>query len=409
MKKYDTIIIGSGPAGLAAAAAASSSGARCLLLEQLPSPGRKLLASGGGKCNVTNVLSPEEMARAFERGGRFVKPALYEMGSEDICEYFYRRGVPLTLSDGFHYFPESAKASDILNALLDDAALHGCEFRYGCRVDGVASENGAVSGVVVQGKTLSASRVIVCCGGRSYSALGGNGGGYRVAESAGHTVVPPLPAMVGLQCKEEWVGSCAGISLPDVESRIALPREKGRCRGELLFTHTGISAFAVLDISGRVSELLTRHRIVPMRLDLTPECSSEEWAARFKTWQKSSGTVSVSRLLSEFFPRRLVNILCPQGAVKAAQFPASCRDELVKKITALELNITATDGWEKAMVTRGGVALEEVDPRTLESRIIRGLYFAGEVLDVDGPCGGYNISWALASGTAAGKIAGKQT
>ena len=405
---FDLIIIGSGPAGLAAAVAASRRGMRTLLLEQMPGCGRKLLASGGGKCNVTNVLKPADMASRFGRGARFVRHALHTYPAEELKRYFAGQGVPLELTDGFHYFPRSLKATDILHALLDDAVGNGCAVKTGCRVDGVLGRDKAVCGVTVSGEEFYAPQVVIAAGGKSYPALGGSVSGYKLAKDMGHNVVPPLPAMVGLQCKEAWVKECAGISLPDVESRIALPKEKFRCRGELLFTHTGISAFAVLDISGRVSELLEQHKSVPMKLDLMPQRSEDEWRKLFGSWQKKSGNVSVSRLLSEDFPRRLMNILCPQGAMKAAQFPGSARDEFIKNATALELNITATDGWDKAMVTRGGVALDEVDIKTLESRIVRGLYFAGEVLDVDGPCGGYNISWALASGFLVGNMIGEK-
>ncbi len=358
---------------------------------------------------MTNILSPADMASRFGRGARFVRHALYTYSAEYLKRYFAGQGVPLELTDGFHYFPGSLKAADILHALLDDAAAYGCTVKTGCGVEEILSSDGAVCGVAAGGERFYAAHLLVACGGRSYSALGGSLSGYKLVQKLGHSVVPLLPAMVGLQCREEWVKECAGISLPEAESRIALPKEKFRCRGELLFTHTGISAFAVLDISGRVAELLALHKSVPLKIDLMPQRSENEWIQLFNSWQKGSGNVSVSRLLSEDFPRRLVNILCPQGAVKAAQFPASARDEFIRKVTALELNITATDGWEKAMVTRGGVALNEVESKTLESRIVRRLYFAGEVLDVDGPCGGYNISWALASGFLVGNMMGRET
>lgn len=404
---HDVIVIGSGPAGLAAAVAAAEAGARVLLLEQLDSPGRKLLASGGGRCNVTNILSPRDMAASFGRAERFVRHALYSWPPHKLCEFFEMQGVPIEVTDGFHCFPRSGRAKDILTALWSAARNRGAEIIDSCRVDGLLISDGKISGVRCTGRSFGCSKVVIACGGRSYPALGGTGGGYSLAEQAGHRITDTFPAMVGLQCAEPWVHELAGVSLPDAESKIALPGEKFHCRGELLFTHTGISAFAVLDISGRVAELLAEHPVVPLEINLAAGKNREFWMEKFEQWQREFGNQCVQKLLSQELPRRLAAILVSDPMLKAAAFSKNSRRELAGKLSALTLNITGTDGWHKAMVTRGGVPLDEVDSRNLESRLVPGLYFAGEVLDVDGPCGGYNISWALASGFTAGKMAGK--
>lgn len=395
---YDTIVIGSGPAGLAAAFAAQTAGERVVVLEQMASPGRKLLASGGGRCNVSNILGPREMANAFGRASRFVRHALYTYPNEKLCRFFESQGVPLELTGNFHWFPCSGKAQDILDALDTGKIITSC------RAEKLLIENGRICGVETSCGVFHAGKVIIAGGGRSYPALGGNGGCYALARQAGHTITETFPAMVGLQCQENWVHECAGISLPDAESRIALPGEKFRCRGELLFTHTGVSAFAILDISGRVAELLAERECVPLEINLFSGRNREFWLAEFDRWQQNSGQQSVQKLLSQELPRRLAAFMLDDPAVKAASFSAVRRRELAGKLSALTLHITGTDGWQKAMVTRGGIALDEVDSKTLESRLVPGLHFAGEVLDVDGPCGGYNISWALASGFTAGKM-----
>ena len=401
MKIFDTIVVGSGPAGLAAAFAAHTAGKRVMILEQMPSAGRKLLASGGGRCNVSNILAPREMANAFGRASRFVRHALYTYPNEKLCRFFESRGVQLELTDGFHWFPCSGKAQDILEALST------AEIVTSCRVEKLLIENGAVCGVDTSCGIFRAGKVVLAGGGRSYPALGGNGGCYAPARQAGHRITETFPAMVGLQCAEKWVHECSGISLPDAESRIALPGEKFRCRGELLFTHTGISAFAVLDISGRVSELLNSGKAVPLEINLFADRKFDDWMEIFIRWQKESPTRTVMKLLSQEMPKKLAAFLVGEPELKVSGFSTAARRELAGKLTALKLNITATDGWLKAMVTRGGVALDEVDPKTLESKLVSGLFFAGEVLDVDGPCGGYNISWALASGFTAGEMPGK--
>ena len=400
-------MIGSGPAGLASAAAAAAAGERVLLLEQLNSPGRKLLASGGGRCNVTNTLAPREMAAAFGRAERFVRHALYTWDNRKLCRFFEYRNVPLTADDGFHYFPVSGKAADILNALAGFSRERGAQIVNSSRGDELLTAGGRVSGVRAGGQVFHCRKVIIACGGRSYPALGGTGGGYALARQAGHRITETFPAMVGLQCAENWVHACTGISLDDAESRIALPGEKFRCRGELLFTHTGVSAFAVLDISGRVSELLSGMEQVPLEINLFAGRSREFWLEKFNSWQRESGNQPVQKLLARELPRRLAQFLVDDPELKAAAFSTLRRRELADRLSALKLHITGTDGWQKAMVTRGGVALDEVDPKTLESRLLPGLFFAGEVLDVDGPCGGYNISWALASGFTAGGMTEK--
>ena len=398
MKTCDTVVIGSGPAGLAAAFAAQSAGERVVVLEQMASCGRKLLASGGGRCNVSNILGPREMANAFGRASRFVRHALYTYPNEKLCRFFESQGVPLELTGNFHWFPGSGKAQDILDALDTGKIITSC------RAEKLLIENGRICGVETSCGVFHAGKVIIAGGGRSYPALGGNGGCYALARQAGHTITETFPAMVGLQCQENWVHECAGISLPDAESRIALPGEKFRCRGELLFTHTGVSAFAVLDISGRVSELLKSVNPVPLEINLFAEHDFDFWMKTFADWQKTSPTQGVAKLLSQYMPKKLAAFLVGDAALKASVFSTAARRELAAKLSALKLNISSTDGWLKAMVTRGGAALDEVDSKTLESKLVSGLFFAGEVLDVDGPCGGYNISWALASGFLTGNM-----
>ena len=397
MKKYDTIVIGSGPAGLAAAFAAQSSGNQVMILEQMPSAGRKLLASGGGRCNVSNILAPREMANAFGHAARFVRHALYTYSNEKLCRFFEKQGVPLELTDGFHWFPASGRAQDILEV------LSAVEVMTSCRAGKLLIGNGQICGVETSCGIFYAPKIVLAGGGRSYPALGGNGGCYALAQQAGHSITETFPAMVGLQCQENWVHECAGISLPDAESRIALPGEKFRCRGELLFTHTGVSAFAILDISGRVSELLKSGKAVPLEINLFAEHNYDFWMETFAIWQKSSPTQCVAKLLSQYMPKKLAAFLVGNPELKVSGFSTACRRELAAKLSALKLNISGTDGWLKAMVTRGGVALDDVDSKTLESKLVSGLFFAGEVLDAHAYTGGFNLQIAFATANLAAK------
>lgn len=402
-EKYDLIVVGSGPAGLAGAFFCSLRGKKVLLLEKEKRFGGKLPISGGSRCNVTNVLSADEQSRVFGKKSRFLLPALRNFPPQMTRDFFKSHGVPIEVTDGFHCFPRSGKASDLVNALLNGCRENFVECLCGTCADELLINDGNICGVKCGGKSFFADNVLLACGGKSYPKWSGSDIGYTLARQAGHTVTPLFPAMTGVQCREEWVGECAGISFDDAECCIDLPGEKMRCRGELLFTHQGISAFAVLDLAGRVAELLAERENVPLKLNLFPTTSQDEWQKRFQSWRDGKGKTSVGRLLSEYLPKKLIPHLVPQHETPAARYSGAALKQLIINLTALPLNACDTENWHKAMVTRGGVALDEVNMKTLESRLVSGLYFAGELLDIDGPCGGYNIQWALSSGVLCGQ------
>lgn len=399
----DIAVIGGGPAGMFAAIAASGPGRRVTLYEKLAQPGRKLLATGGGKCNIGNILAGEDLAAAFGRQGRFMLPALEHFSGETMRRWFQKRDLPITLDDDFHYFPATRKAGDVLGCLQQEMTRCGVTVLTGCAVTSWAIRDGHLAGVLASdGRTYPADAAILATGGRGYTALGGGTSGYKLAELAGHSIVTPVPGLTGLQTCETWPGECAGLSLENVEIRIRLPRETVRGRGELLFTRQGISAFSVLDIAGRVAELLQKHDTVPLAIDLMPGRSREDWCKWLADCRKQEGCKELSRLLAAFFPKRLALLLAGADDGPAARLTASGMERLIADLCSLPLTIHATDGWEKAMVTHGGVKLKEISPDTLESKCLPGLFFAGEVVDLDGPCGGYNLSWAMASGMLAG-------
>ena len=407
-QQQHTIIIGAGPAGLMAAIPAAVSGDRVTVYEQLSRPGAKLLASGGGKCNLTNILAVPEFVEHFGRQGRFALTAIEAFPPEKLREFFAVRGVPTRVQDGFHVFPESNRAVDVLSALLTECSRLEVEIICSTSVKELVIKDTSVSGVMVEKDHVMTDKVIIATGGKGYPSLGGQGTGYALAEQAGHRIIEPVPAMVALRTVESWPGACTGISLPDVTVVIDLPKfRKTIYRGELLFTHNGMSGPPVIDLSGEVSGLLKKHQQVMLAVNLFSDRSAAFWHQEFKRWQENSGKKQLNTLLAGHLPHAVANALCELagniGAVKAAEFPASGREELARLLTALSLRVNATEGWNRAMVTRGGVALKKVNPATLESRLVKGLFFAGEVLDLDGPCGGFNLQWAFSSGALAGK------
>lgn len=405
-KAIRVAVVGSGPAGLAAAYAAALNGAEVTLIEQMKRCGMKLLASGGGKCNVTNVLGIEEFAQSFGSNWRFLLPALQMFHGRKLLDFFELHQVKLIKTDGFHYFPESMRSSDVVNMWLDALKELKVKILTGCSVNGLLTENGSVCGVRCKDKDFDFDRVILCCGGKSYPALGGLGKGYRLAEQAGHTITPLYPAMTGVKCKEQWVGECAGISLADAACYIDLKRDRKNVeRGELLFTRNGFSAFAVLDLAGRTAQLLDTMPSVPLVIDFMPQITEDELTDIIDSWRRERGKKSVSSLLAEYFPRRLAEHLSGNTNTTISQLKRSDMEKLLTNIKRHTFDICSVESWDKAMVTKGGISLKEVVPDTLESKIVSGLYFAGELLDVTGRCGGYNITWAFASGICSGTAA----
>ena len=410
VESADVVVLGGGPAGLMAAITAAERGRSVILLEHLDRPGRKLLATGGGRCNLTNVLEPEEIAACFGRQGRFMMPALEVLDSRGLRAFFDGLGIPTHAPDGMHVFPLSDQSSAVLGALWRRVRDLDFPVRMPIDATGLCIKNGRLCGVETSGGSIEAARVVIATGGRGYPDLGATGAGYALAAQAGLKIVDPTPALVPLVTRETWVRELAGVSLSPARVWIDLPRQpRAGLTGDVLFTHSGLSGPVILDLSGDVASLLARHGSVPLRLELVPGIPAETWLRRFDHWQEKGGAQTVRTQLDRFLPRSLVAALCSLAnlspVVRPAQVSRPARLKLAELLTALPLEITGTEGWDHAMVTRGGVSLKDVDPHTLESRNVPGLFFAGEVLDLDGPCGGFNLQWAFSSGRLAGSHA----
>lgn len=409
----DILIVGGGPAGLMAAIHAAQQEKRVIILEQLRQAGMKLLASGGNKCNLGNTLEIEEFCRRFGKQWRFMLPALYHMPPDRFRDFLAANGVQTECPDGFHYFPVSRRALDVLEALLAAAARLKVAVRCSSQVRELLIDNAAISGVrLADGETLRASSVIIATGGRGYPTLGGLGIGYDLARQAGHELVPVSPAMTGLRSAEGWPGRCAGISFDEVEAFLELPGwRKQPSHGELLFTHHGVSGPAVIDFAGEVSARLAAGQSpIILKIRFFPDKDSSAWMEIFRQWQELEGKKHLLSLLSRLMPRnfaaQMLELAVGDDNPKAAEFRQDARRQLAALLAETPFTINATEDWGKAMVTRGGVALRQVDPQTLESRLVKGLFFAGEALDLDGPCGGFNLQWAFSSGALAGTHAG---
>ena len=403
------IIVGAGPAGLLAAIAAKEQGHRILVLEQLDKPGVKLLATGGGRCNVTNAVPSETFMHRFGRQGRFMQPALAAMDAQGLRDFLEGLGVPTHCPDGSCVFPISNSARDVQQALLGRCRQLGVELRTKACVTALAIQDGKVIGVELGNTLEKADAVVLATGGASYPNLGGTGGGYALARQAGHRIIDIVPALVGLMTADTWPQQLAGVSV-DARIWIDLPGQpKAGLAGKVLFTHRGISGPAVLDVSGDVASLLHKRKEVPVGLNLTDK-QPQQWLDELAQQQRLRGASPIRSVLEGYVPARLAGVLFGLASIDSttpvAHMPSDARMRLAQILCHVPLTVRQTEGFATAMVTRGGVALKEVDPKTLQSRLTRGLYFAGELLDLDGPCGGYNLQWAFSSGHLAGLSAG---
>ncbi len=414
---YDLIVIGAGAAGIMAAIRAARDGNRVLLLEKMGQIGTKLKATGGGRCNLTNTLDNESFMKQFGREGRFMSNALKEFGSEEVRKFFEEIGVKTHAPDGFRFFPLTHNALTVVNALRAQIEILGIEVRCNRRVESIEVDGQKVSGVccsIEDGarKTkeyLFASNIVVATGGRGYPMLGTEGDGYRLAQKLGHHVTELYPAMIPLRCKERWVAACRADTIPKVRMVIDLKKyRKLGATGDLIFTKNGIRGPVVLDFSREVTPLLSKLSEVPIKINLVRGLNEEQIRECFKEQLRSNPNLTTLELVGTLLPKSVAQALCSISKVdpriSISRQNGASRDSLYKMLAWTPLTVTGHDGFEKAMVTRGGISLKEVDPCTMQSRKISGLYFCGEILDLDGPCGGYNLQWSFASGYLSGAM-----
>ena len=409
MKKeqYDLIVIGSGAAGIIAAIVAARNNKRVLLLEKLSNIAAKLKATGGGRCNLTNTLSNEDFMARFGKNGRFMQDALQEFDHQKLIEFLEDIGIETHAPDGFRVFPASHSSATIIEGLQKEMQRLGIEILCKQKVTRLLATGRHIDGVKTQNAIFHAPNVIVATGGMGYPVLGAEGDGYNLASELGHKVTELSPAMMPLKTKEEWVKNCRADTIAKVELRVDLKKHKKlRAKGDLIFTNSGIRGPVVLDFAREVTPLLKKYGEVPLLLNLTKGKNEEEIRQHFKKMQEASK--NTLELLKTLLPEALSKELCKLADVdctlKYKKLEGKKRDKLISLLAWTPLTITGHDGFRLAMITRGGISLKEINPKTMQSKLIDGLYFCGEIMNLDGPCGGYNLQWSFASGYLAGQL-----
>jgi len=409
MHKYTLIIIGAGAAGMMAAITAAKNGQKVLLLEKLSKIGTKLKATGGGRCNLTNTLSNDDFMSHFGREGRFMTPALEALDHKELQIFFKTIGVETHAPDGFRIFPIGHNSSSILESLEREMKQLGVTVLCNQKVISLEYTNLHVTGVTTQSNTFMADNIIIASGGMGYPVLGAEGDGYLLAESVGHKVTELHPAMMPLKTKERWGANCRADTIAKVELRVNIKKyKKLHAIGDLIFTKNGIRGPVVLDFSREITPLLSKFDEVPMLMNLTKGMNEEHIRTHFKKELSKKTTHTTLSLIETLLPSSVAIELCKladaSSSLPLGKLSGPTRDRLIKLLAWTPLTVNGHDGFKMAMITRGGVSLKEIDPNSMRSKKIDGLYFCGEVMNLDGPCGGYNLQWSFASGYLAGKL-----
>jgi predicted Rossmann fold flavoprotein len=419
MAARKVIVIGGGASGLIAAGQAAERGAETLILEKMRRPGLKLRITGKGRCNLTNIAPLPDFIAHFGSAGRFLRNAFSRFFVSDLVEFFENLGVRTVTERGGRVFPESGEAHEIASALEKWAIECGVTVRSQSRVKRLIVQEGHVVGVLVEnapaqrglsGRTYHADSVILATGGASYPATGSTGDGYRLAKSVGHTIVPVRPALVPLVTAGDAASRLQGLSLRNVNVKLLIDgKKRAEAFGEMIFTHFGISGPVILTLSRQAVDSLQMKRRVVLSIDHKPALDDRKLDARLLRDLDAHGRKKFRALLKGLLPSKLIPVCADLTGIPMDtmlhQITAQQRKTLRLWLKDFRLEVTGHRPFSEAIITAGGVDTCEVDPRTMESRIIKGLYFAGEVLDLDADTGGYNLQAAFSTGWVAGRAA----
>ena len=404
---FDVIVVGGGAAGLMAAGTAASFGKSVLVAEKNQRLARKVLITGKGRCNVTNQCDNDTFLRNIPRTSRFLYSAISQFNTQDTIDFFERQGVSLKTERGNRVFPVSDKAVDIAEALRSFALSYGAHVSHSAVKGLLLNEDEIVGVEFVDGKKEFASSVIIATGGLSYPATGSTGDGYRFARQAGHTIIPPCPSLVPLVVQESWCPELQGLSLKNVAvTAVDLKTQKSifHEQGEMLFTHYGVSGPLILSASAHLENLEPgRYGI---EIDLKPALSLEQLDARILRDFSLFKNKDFSNALGKLLPHKLIPVVIRLSGIsesaKVHQITREQRIYLGQILKALRLTVSGFRPIEEAIITSGGVCTKEINPKTMESKLTKGLFFAGEVIDVDAYTGGFNLQIAFSTGYIAG-------
>ena len=415
---YDIAVVGGGAAGVMAAIRAAQLGRSVALIERNDSIGRKILITGKGRCNLTNTAPVDVFIKNFGRQGEFLRSAFFLFFNDDLVEFFRAAGLETKVERQGRVFPVTDSARSVVDVLKKRLAENGIEVLYGARLTGIRKAGDHFQ-LALEGRgDVRAKRVILATGGASYKATGSTGDSFTIAETLGHKVVPLTPALVPLKTKEKWVKDLQGLGLENIRLTFECGRKKAISEtGELMFAHFGVSGPLVLDLSAKVLTMMDERqkRNEPVEanlfIDLKPGLSAEQMEMRILKDFKAKGKTQFKNVMKGYLPQRLIEVFITLSGIDAGkevnQITLKERRSIIGLFKAFPLTITGSLPLEEAMVTGGGVSTSQIDPRTMESRVVPGLYFAGEMIDGCAASGGYNLQQAFSTGYLAGEKAAK--
>lgn len=404
--KYDLIVVGAGPAGLITAGRAASQGARVLLVEKMKSAGRKLLITGKGRCNVSNDAYQSAFFKNIFPNGKYLKPAFGAFFSKDIVNLLTQEGVETTVERGGRIFPTSNSALEVLNALMSWVKKQRVELSCNCRVVELLVQQGQITGIIAerngQQETLEAKGVVLCTGGKSYPATGSTGEGYLLAQQLGHSLVQTRPALVPLITSGSLAAQLQGLSLKNVSASLWINNKKVKDEfGEMLFAHYGLTGPIILTLSRHAVDGLLQKNKVKISIDLKPALDENKLDARLIRDLDANGKKQLENIFKGWLPSKLIPVFLEQlqldGKKQGHQVTGKERRQIMLLMKNFEFEVTDNRGYSEAIITAGGINTSEIDGKTMQSKLVKNLYFAGEILDLDANTGGYNLQIAYST------------
>ena len=407
MGSFDVIVVGAGPAGLMAAGRAAELGGKVLVLEKMRQEGRKLLITGKGRCNITNDDTIGDFITHVHPNGRFLRNSFSQFFSKEIIELLHKFGVESTLERGGRYFPASNKSADVLHALLRWVKEMKVEIRCGYRVEKLIVENNAIQGLQANGQKFEARSVILATGGNSYPATGSNGEGYQLAREVGHSIENVRPALVPLETEGTIAQKLQGLNLKNVKAVVWVNEKKvGEDFGEMIFTHFGLSGPIILTLSRLVVDELRKNNNVEITVDLKPALDEQKLDNRLLRDLDEHGKKRINNVFRYWLPATMVpvfiDLLGFDPEKECHQVSSKERKQIRHLLKNLRFRIINHRSFKEAIITAGGVSTNEISSKTMESKRVSGLYFAGEMIDLDADTGGYNLQIAYSTGWLAG-------
>ena len=413
MKTWDVIIVGAGPAGLLAAGRAAELGAKVLILEKMRQEGRKLMITGKGRCNITNSAEIGEFITHVFPKGKFLRNAFSQYFSTDIIALLEKQGLDVALERGGRYFPTNNKAPDVLKAILKWVNELGVEIFTGYQVEKLIVEDGEIKGLQASGKIFEANKVIIATGGKSYPATGSTGDGYELARRVGHKIQKVIPALVPVETEGQIAKKLQGLNLKNVRATIWVNGKKySEAFGEMIFTHFGLSGPIILTLSRIMVTELQNGNKVDVTIDLKPALDEQKLDNRLIRDLNEHGKKRLANIFRQWLPASMVSVFIEELKLdpnkECHQVSSKERKQIRHLMKNFKLKVSHHRSFKEAIITAGGISTDEIRPKTMESKLVKGLYFAGEVIDLDAETGGYNLQIAYSTGWLAGNACAKE-